>query len=44
METVNLYKENVKGGFILENISDTTHSLLKKKTHEIAKFIKKHMF
>ena len=43
MEAVNFYKENVKGGFILENISDTTHSLLTEKPHEIAECIKKHL-
>ena len=39
METVNFNQKNVKGGFILENIYDTTHSLLMEKPHEIAECI-----
>ena len=39
METVNFNQKNVKGGFILENIYDTTHSRLLEKPHEIAKCI-----
>ena len=42
METVNFYKENVKGKFVLENnFKNTTHLILMEKPHEVAESIKK---
>lgn len=42
METVNFYKNNVKGKFVLENnFPKTTHLILMEKPHEVAESVKK---
>ena len=42
METVNFYKNNVQGKFVLENsIKNTTHMILMEKPVEVAQSIKK---
>ena len=42
METVNFYKENVKGKFVLEkDFPKTTHLILMEKPHEVAESVKK---
>ena len=42
METVNFYKNNVQGKFVLENnIKNTTHMILVEKPVEVAQSIKK---
>ena len=42
METVNFYKNNVKGKFVLENnFPKTTHMILMEKPHEVAESVKK---
>ena len=42
METVNFYKNNVQGKFVLENnIKNTTHLILMEKPVEVAQSIKK---
>ena len=44
METVNFFKNNVKGKFMLENnFPKTTHMILMEKPHEVAESIKKFM-
>ena len=42
METVNFYKENVKGKFVLEkDFPNSTHVILQEKPHEVAECVKK---
>lgn len=42
METINFYKNNVKGEFILDNnFPNTTHLILMEKPHEVAESVKK---
>ena len=42
METINFYKENIKGKFYLEkNFPNTTHLILMEKPHEVAESVKK---
>jgi hypothetical protein len=42
METVNFYKDNVKGKFVLEkDFPNTTHVILTEKPHEVAECVKK---
>lgn len=42
METVNFYKKNIKGKFVLENnFNKTTHLILMEKPKEVAESVKK---